>query len=234
MRQHRALGLIFALAACGRSRAVEFQGESGTRLVAPDAVVEASVMPRGAQRLGRLSARCRAVSAAEAFSERSLVDVDCSEQRLRRLLREAASEHGGDVLAELHCQTDSSLSCSAHLVRRAAQGEPRPLPGPAPRPDVRGELGSQVLVSYEPRFAWAPRAARPEHAVREHALLSPPQVAVGNLETHCEDCSELAARDALRIAAGRVGASHVLGVRCLPTGPGQHCIAEIAVAERDE
>lgn len=232
MLLRRAACLALALAACGRARPVEFQGHPEPRLVGPDAVVESRVVPRGAERLGRLYVRCQPVSALEPFCERSLLDVDCSAHRLRRLLREAAAEHGGDVLVGLECGGGSTLTCRAQLARRHPVGTPRR--APVPQPDVRGELGARVFVSYEPRWASPGRPARPEHAVREHALLSPAQLAVGNLETSCEDCSELSARDALRIAAGRLGASDVVGVRCLASGTGQRCLGEAAVAERAE
>jgi hypothetical protein len=76
------------------------------------------------------------------------------------------------------------------------------------------------------------RPARDPQNVAEVLTFSPAHVVIGNLETRCEECAELSARDALRIAAGRIGASDVVGVRCLSQGNSQRCLAEAAVWER--
>lgn len=235
MQRQLLFGVALAAVACGRpARPVEFQGHPAERVVAPESVLEASALPRGAERLGRLFVRCRPVDAAESFSERTLLDVDCSEVRLRRLLREAASEHGGDVLAELSCQRGGALSCRATLARRGSRAAVAPSSPAAAAADVQGELAARVLVSYELRSAERPRAAVAEGNVRELSNLGPAQMLVGNLEIRCEACGELSARDALRIAAGRLGASDVVGVRCVSQGDGQRCLGEAAVWERRE
>jgi hypothetical protein len=235
MQRQWLFGVALAASGCGRSaRPVEFQGHPAEPVVAPEAVLEASALPRGAERLGRLFVRCHPVDGAESFSERTLLDVDCSEVRLRRLLREAASEHGGDVLAELSCQQGSTLTCRATLARSGSHAAAAPPSAGASGADVHGELAARVLVSYELRSAERPRSALAEDNVRELSNLSPAQISVGNLEIRCEACSELSARDALRIAAGRLGASDVVGVRCVSEGEGQRCLGEAAVWERRE
>jgi hypothetical protein len=62
-------------------------------------------------------------------------------------------------------------------------------------------------------------------------VLPPSHQLLGSLATACDACSELETRDALRIAAGRLGASDVVGVRCLAWGPGFQCAGSAAVPE---
>jgi hypothetical protein len=236
MQVKRPFAALFVLgfAGCaGRARPVEFQGHPAERVVAPEGVLETSVVPRDAERLGRLFVRCRLVTATESFSERRLLDVDCSEARLRRLLREAAAEQGGDVLAESSCQQSSSaVSCRAVLARQSAPLSPRPALPAARAADVRGELGAWVFVNYEAaRVRHVAPPVLAEENVGDVAVRSPAHVTVGTLETRCDECSELSARDALRIAAGRLGASDVVGVRCVSEGSEQRCLGEAAVWE---
>ncbi|HWA76388.1 MAG TPA: hypothetical protein VG937_28815 [Polyangiaceae bacterium] len=224
------LALALSLPGCAHhARPVEFQGLSSARVVSADAVIEVSATPRGAERLGRLFVRCRPVVPDESFSELSLLDVDCSEQRLRRLLREAASEHGGDVLSELSCEQRASISCRATLARRE-QGSAPSVKG-RPIEDVRGELGAEVLVSFESSGLPGRRSPRAPHNVREVSTLGPAQLPLGNLETRCEACSELSAREALRIAAGQLGAADVVAVRCVSQGTAQRCLGVATVWE---
>lgn len=226
------LALVLSLLGCAqRARPVEFQGLPAARIVSAEAVVEVSATPRDAERLGRLFVRCRPPATGDSFRDLSLLDVDCSEERLRRLLREAAAERGGDVLSELSCEQRATLSCRATLARRE-QASPPGVKSPLVE-DVRGELGADVWVSYESSGVSGQLPPRAEHNVAEVSELSPAQLALGNLETRCEACSELSARDALRIAAGRLGAADVVGVRCVSQGAGQRCLAVATVWERD-
>ena len=84
---------------------------------------------------------------ASISGEQPLADVDCSEARLRRMLREAAAENGGDLLVDVSCETNGSTSCRAGLGRGAlAAASLAPQRPPAVHGDVRGSRGASVLV----------------------------------------------------------------------------------------
>jgi hypothetical protein len=99
---------------------------------------------------------------------------------------------------------------------------------------VHGELGANIWVSYQASEGAPHGPPRDEGNVREIAWLGPGQLELGNLETRCDACAELSARDALRIAAGRLGASDVVGVRCVSQGAGQRCLGVAAAWQRSE
>jgi hypothetical protein len=219
---------VSSAAGCHGGRAgVAFSGNARAPVVSPNQVIEVRALPRGAARLGRLHAQCEALDSWEAFEGRSLADVDCSESRLRWMLRDAAAENGGDVLAAVTCRSGTSSSCSALLGRTARA--PEPARALALRPDVQGVRGAAVRVDFAPLGAVPPRSPRHAESVNELATLPPSHRVVGSFSTECVECSELETRDALRVAAGRLGASDVVGVRCVPWGPGFQCAGSAAV-----
>lgn len=208
---------------------VDFRGRAAQPVVAPSEVAESAALPIGAVRLGRLSAQCDVLEEWEAFEDRTLADVDCTERRLRRMLREAASHLGGDVLVGLHCSGDSSLRCQAELGR--TRSEPaNPALAPVLGDDIRGARGAAVRVRFAPLVANPARTPRDEEAVRDLPELPPSHRLVGSFMTACDECDELQTRDALRIAAARLGASDVVGVRCIPWGSGFQCAGSAAEA----
>ena len=125
MSRHALLvGLALLGFGCARSRAVAFQGHSSEPRVDVERVRETSVMPREASWLGRVIARCQPFTADGSFEDRALFDLDCSERRLRALLREGAADAGGNVLSEVVCNSGSTRECRAlvsHLAGLAAQ-----------------------------------------------------------------------------------------------------------------
>jgi hypothetical protein len=143
------------------------------------------------------------------------------------MLRDAAAEHGGDLLFAVRCRSGTSSSCSAVLGRTArAPDQARAV---VLRPDVLGVRGAAVSVDFAPLGAVAPRGPRNAESVNELPTLPPSHRVVGSFSTECVACSELETRDALRVAAGRLGASDVVGVRCVPWGPGFQCAGSAAV-----
>ena len=196
--------------------------------VAAAQVVEAPVVPRGAQRLGYVSVRCSPVTPGESFRDRSLVDVDCSRERLLGHLRQAAAEYGGDVLAEVECDSYAGVRCRATLGRFA---------GDTPAPNLErpnDELwAAGIWVSFAASVAELEPPVRRREEVRELAELGPSLVPVGALEAHCEGCAERDLREALLISAGRLGITGVVGVRCRTDDSEERCQAEAAVLEAD-
>ena len=108
-----ALLAAIILCGCARTRAVTFQGHTSDARVQAEQVIETSVMPRSATWLGRVMARCQPFNSSGSFEDRPLFDLDCSEARLRSLLREGAAEAGGNVISELVCNSGSSRECRA-------------------------------------------------------------------------------------------------------------------------
>jgi hypothetical protein len=222
-----ALIAVSSAAGCHGSRAgVAFNGNAQTPVVTSNQVVEVRALPGGALRLGRLYAQCEALESWEAFEARSLADVDCSESRLRWMLRDAAAENGGDVLAAVNCRSGTSSSCSAVLGRTASAVQARAL---ALRSDVQGARGAAVTVDFAPLGAVGLRGSHKAESVNDLPTLPPSHRVVGSFSTACVECSELETRDALRVAAGRLGASGVVGVRCVPWGPGFQCAGAASV-----
>jgi hypothetical protein len=229
------LASIWLVVACGPGRpAVVFQGSSEPPVVTPAEVGRAPAVPRDGKQLGKLSVSCSSEIAFEAFEDRSLADVDCSRARLTRMLDEAASAAGGDLLVDLVChRQSSSLVCEATLARRASRvARARVAPSAG---DVFGQLGAEIRISFAPSAPSPQRPARGIDVVRELPVLPPSHRVVGSLEARCEAaCPELAVRDGLRIAAGRLGLEEVVAVRCFGWSGGHRCLGTAAVAERSE
>lgn len=218
------------LAACAGAPVVTFHGRPLAPVVAPDQVVEAPALPQGAERLGTLVVRCDSDRSWEPFEARRLSDLDCTPARLGRMLREAASERGGDVLVGTLCETGSLSGCRATLARRSHRGAGRAI-DQAP-PDVRSALGAEIRVGFSPSVVDPGLSERTEDEVNEVGLGPPSHVVVGTLATECEvGCEELDARDALRIAAGRLGVTDVAQVRCFRWGDGYRCTGRALLAE---
>lgn len=221
---------VLLLGGCRGGPDIFFQGRSEGPVASPAEILEAPELPRDAARLGKLIASCEAVEEWGAFRGRSLVDVDCTERRLRQMLREAASRLGGDVLSGLECSGEGSVRCRAILGRMARRGAPSARVHSG-NPDIGGTRGSGVRVDFAPLVADIGRPPRDAENVRELPVLLPSHRVVGSFQTACDECSELETRDALRLAAARLGASDVIGVRCYAWGPGYHCMGTAAVTE---
>lgn len=209
-----------------RPGSVSFQGNPRRAIVDPEQMVELPALPRGAVRLGRVSAHCQQLEQWEAFEARPLLDVDCTEVRLRRMLREAGARNGGDLLAAVECAGHRSRSCSAIVGRGAVlRSERRP---PTGRGDVRGAVAREVRVDFSPAVSGLRAEARDEESVRDAPLLPPSHRVIGSFSTFCDVCSELETRDALRLAAASLGASDIVGVRCVPWESGFRCAGAAA------
>lgn len=223
-------GVLMLLVSACHGSGLFFQGRSRPPVQLPDAIIEGPALPRGASKLGRLVARCQEVGRWDSFQGLALVDVDCTEQRLRLMLKEAASRLGGDVLFEVQCRGSGSLLCQAFLGRMAG-GSDRRVERLNWRGDIRGELGSGIRVDFESMLPSASRPRSQEASVRELPVLPPSHRLIGSFSTSCEECSQLEARDAVRIAAAGLGASDLVGVRCLVWGAGYRCVGSAAEVE---
>jgi len=58
---------------------------------------------------------------------------------------------------------------------------------------------------------------------------------LGDLTANCaDDCDERGLRFGVLMAAGRLGAPDVVGVRCFRTAHGNSCVGTLAAPERNE
>lgn len=233
MKRFLLPALAFVGACAGPKPTVHYQGTRETPLVNAEQMGRAPDVPRGGQRLGSLSASCRSAAEFEAFEERSLADIDCSHERLTRMLDEAGAAAGGDLLVDLTCHGFTTLSCEATLARRpeSSLASARVIPTAG---NVFGQLGAEIRISFAPSAPSPGRPVRPLEVVRELPALPPSHRVIGSLESRCDDaqCPELAVRDSLRIAAGRLGLEDVVAVRCFSWASGYRCLGSGAVAER--
>jgi hypothetical protein len=232
----RALFSIPLLAACGTT---------AVRLP-PDAIGRVDWLPAGYEEMGRVTASCSPLSGLEPYSGELLASFDCNRQRLERMLAEDASASGADVLVGTGCGHDGrSLRCIAYTAR--AEGPARlpreadegPVPGPAAierwdEPRARASL--VIRVDFDPSVEGFSRRRRRAAEVAEVAVLPISHRELGTLTTRCDadECQPRELRQALRIAAGGLGASDLVAVRCFGRGGERECVADLAATIVDE
>ena len=242
---------LAALTGCGRSAAqpARYEGRLGRPAFDAGQVRVESSRPPGYETLGIVRARCRADDGVVELDHEPLADVDCSNAFLQLALREKAASVGGEVLVGLLCvekpeSHDDVLgstlhTCSAKVVARAS-GSPNvasigdelaALP-PYDRPGAAFD----VKVSLVPDGPAAPpRKAVPSDSVAELAVVPPGRVVMGDIVARCkDDCGRSIVRHAVRAAAGRVGATEVVGIACVRREEGWLCTGRAARPERDE
>src|SRR4051812_49047032 len=112
------LTLVFAVACAGAPPGASYSGSRERPLVRAEQVRTAETVPPGYERLGRVSVRCKILHDLQALDREPLANVDCSEQRLDRALRERAAEVGGELLTGREChRTLSERHCEARVAR---------------------------------------------------------------------------------------------------------------------
>jgi hypothetical protein len=195
----------------------------------PSDVIEYASPPPGYTLGDRLTERCTGSQGLRVIEDEALLDVDCSPERMTRVLHARAAERGKRVLVERSCRAGSGshfkVQCSASVAEptsHVALGdgvsrESAPAPSAAqvldldePRPQRSGE----IRVSFSPlpeARRWAPRSY---DRVAETALPSVGRRGLGQVTATCRDCAGDELRHALRVTAGRMGAGEVAAVRC--------------------
>lgn len=230
------LGGSAMLAACA-GEPVRFSGVESAPRVTAERVVLVSSPASGFERLGTLSSDCTLTEGRRTIDDERLSDVDCTASRLRWALRERAAEIGAVLVVDTGCASDGPANGVDDSVRITCTGtawraaEPVPARGPAPDADVarRFDFG-YFLDAWKVRLRFEPDAgARPEHALRGDLVddvprMPPGRVALGTVSARCRDaCSLDTLRAGVRIAAGRLGASDVVGVRCFTNASESAC-----------
>jgi len=248
-------------ACAGRFDPANFQGSREARRAEPEAVVDFAARTDEQETFGTVHDSCTLQPGFRQLNAEALSDLDCSNERLLLVLRESAADAGGEVLLGAHCTqlrlearaTEAyELTCAAEVgrYRRGPSASQRPLsvprsraPGtPAPsaadvkridQPDA--SLAYRISLHFEPlvsSFRGAPRNAADVHELSRMPLSHAP---LGDLVASCaESCEERALRYGVLIAAGRLGAPDVVGVRCFHTAGGNACVGTLAAPERDE
>jgi hypothetical protein len=251
MRLAIGLALLGATSGCGRAAAKPalYTGRVERPVVVAAEVNVEPAVPEASLLVGDVVARCRADQGVVALHHELLADVDCSDELLIAALRQKAASVGGAALVGLRCTAveeshdgalDSELrSCSAAVAAPEKRGGELPL-GPSPlgfaSPYDDPDEAFSVKVTLVPAEKQpAQRRPVPSDAVAEFAFVPPGRVVVGDIVATGEAaCSRAAVRHAVRAAAGRVGATDVVGVACVRREHGFVCTGRAARPEIDE
>lgn len=234
----RVLGAVVLLVGCGAS-AVQ---------VPPERIVRSGALPDGYETLGRVVASCRALDGVESLEGEPLDNFDCNRARLERVLAERASEASAEMLVGTSCGRDGrTLRCTATAARAESEGKRaawiEPDPGPVPGPvaierwdEPRASAAEDIEIDFEMKGVYTPRRARRGTDVAEVAALPVSHRGVGTLTARCDagECSPRELRQALRIAAGALGASDLVAVRCFERQALRECVADAAMSDIDE
>ena len=225
--------LILLVVACGGSP------RSQPSALRPSDVTEHASLPPGYALGDRLTERCSGTRGLRTIREESLLDVDCSPERLSRMLRARAAERGSRVLigksCRVHGESRFKVQCSGSLAEvsssvalgpgRAPESAPAPSPGQVldldePRP----QDGSGIHVSFAPQPQARQLAPRAYDRVAETRDASVGRRDLGQVSARCAECNSDTLRHALRVTAGRMGAGEVTSVRCFQDED-QRCVA---------
>jgi len=229
-------------ACAGARHPAAYRGATEEPRLQPQEVGEAPVTPAGYALLGRVRAECTFTEGRATIEDEWLSDVDCTSWRLTEALREEAAAKGGELLVGRSCLVarrtgrKAVLRCRAGVARRETeQASPAVDPTWASlRADDPSAVEAwRIRVDFEPTVEPTARAPRRADGVDEVTVLPVAARVLGALSAHCEraPCSVEALRAGLRAAAGRLGATHVGGVRCVDTNEAPRCLAEVALLE---
>ena len=203
-------------------------------------VRQSEVVPAGYASLGDVEASCTPGASWRAFHDAPATSLVCDRPLLERALAEKAARRGGTLLALTRCggQASGVLSCSA-VVARPRSGGASILPTATfvgTDSDALSPLvAARIAIDLEPSVPRFTRRSRPGAEVAERAFLPVGHEELGVLRARCDvdACSAEEARAGLRAAAGALGVSDLVGVRCAPFGGERTCVAALAASERD-
>jgi hypothetical protein len=96
-------------------------------------------------------------------------------------------------------------------------------------------VASRIAIDLEPAVAGFRRSRRPGAEVAEFPLLPVGHVELGLMRARCDEgaCDAEQARAGLRAAAGGLGVSDLVGVRCAALDGELSCLATLAASESD-
>jgi hypothetical protein len=247
--------IVVATACGGLRQAAHFSGSEESRVVESWQVRDEVVTPPGYDLTGDVAASCTLREGRRTIDHEWLSDVDCSEARLVRALSEATAAAGGELLIGRYCSShvehqhdgmrEMNVRCAASVARprpgmlasrAAAKNAPRE--GPPGMPPERVALTDEpsasdawrIRIDYKPlQASTAPRRAWRADLVRELANLPPSHARLGDVVARCDEgCDLQSVRNGVRVAAGRMGATDVVGIRCIERRAGYLCTASAA------
>jgi hypothetical protein len=239
------LGVAGAACGSGLRSAASYSGQRDEPVVEPVEVRESAALPAGYRVLGRVSSGCDLVRDPADYDGAWLSDVDCSSVRVETALRAAAAEVGGEMLVARDCQWSGrsdaarrSLRCTA-LVARAETRSLTPNAMPPSRElspravwaldDPTGIHAWNLRVSFYENGSAGSRGPRRADLVSEQPTMPLGRRVLGDVRVECDHgCPLGAARAGVRVVAGRLGASDVVGTRCAREGAGWLCVATAA------
>jgi hypothetical protein len=207
---------------------------------APHAAVERSEkLPADYAALGTAHAECRRRPRASAFTGVPATSFACNRAELERALMEQANALGGSALAGEHCRPlgKSGLECSAEIGRpdraqpsAVAAGEAYGVDD-----DLSATVAARIRVDVEPLVARFDRSPRRPADVSEFVSLPVGHIELGVMRARCSssDCDADETHAGLRLAAGGLGVSDLVGVRCFELGGERTCIATLGQTELD-
>jgi hypothetical protein len=224
------------LAAAGCQPAARPAGDFYGRTEAPsteaDAVRAVETWPVGYELLGRAAAHCRPVAVNPRWEGEWLSDVDCSAERLIRVLHERAAEVGGELLVNPYCGSrpvrpkSFDLVCRAEVGRRADESFGVHRFVRAWRPANEAREAWLIRVDFTPTGSEFARPPRPVSEVHELPDTPVSHVVLGELATSCgHGCSERGVYEGLRAAAARRGANAIAQPSCRARADGWLCTA---------
>jgi hypothetical protein len=232
-RTARLAPLLLWAAGCqpAARSAGDFDGRTEAPSTEARAVRTVETLPLGYERLGRVAAHCRPVSVSPRWEAEWLSDVDCSVERLTRVLGERAAEVGGELLVNPRCSSRPVRPESFDLVCRAEVGRRADSFGVhrfvrAWRPANEASEAWLIRVDFTPTGSEFARPSRPASEVHELPDTPVSHVALGELATSCgRGCSERGAHEGLRAAAARRGANAIAQPSCRAHADGWLCTA---------
>lgn len=222
--------------------ATTYSGSREPVLSEPDRIATLRALPSGYERLGRVSDTCTLRKGRRALHGAWLSDVDCSEARLIGALDERAARVGGELLVGLQCDSRPLHAAAPRTIRawcEASVARPsdatlseRGLTRPEVeelRANVPASAGWRIRVDFLPHAGAPPRAPRRGDLVHEPPRLPAGHVVLGEVVARCRrGCSEDATRNAVRVTAGRMGATDAVAVHCDRHARGWRCAGQAA------
>lgn len=240
-----ALGGLSQLGCAAAHSSAAFSGNRAPAIAGPTLIKEAPVVPLDHKLIGEVRSECTLTEGRDRIDNEWLSDVDCTDFRLTEALANAASWSGGDLLVARSCHAGRRtghrvvVGCSAKVARPIDPGSKAPVLHAVSDPtlssrrldDPSGVQAWRMRADFSPSGIPAARAPRRADAVYEVATMPVAAERLGTVSVECNrgPCSVDAVRAGVRVAAGRLGASHVANVRCVEREDEPTCVGDAAL-----
>jgi hypothetical protein len=232
-----ALGAL-ALAGCMGS-GVQFSGSRQPAVTQAESIELGAHPPGGLARLGDVNAECSSPEPDADVKDARASDLGCSAGLLHAALREGAAEAGGSFLTQPECEEkrDGDAARPSWIGCRSEVWGPekRQTAAAQPAPFESARDAWRIRIDFWPALKGKRRPAGDAESVAEVDFPRVGQVKLGDLSARCDSgCAQGSMHRGLRAAAAWLGASTVVGVRCIQQEQALICAASISAPERDE